>query len=70
MHLKLLQKAAEATGDFIGVQQLIKLQKFKEIHNRIAQRQLQMKQKILDLIEKYLKKDIHLQKKDRKLLMI
>ena len=29
-----------------------------------------MKQKILDLIEKHIKKDIYIQKRDRKLLMI
>ena len=37
---------------------LIKLQKCQEIPHRIAQKQSQKKQKILDLIEKYLKKDI------------
>ena len=39
--------------------------KFHKIHNKIIQRQLQM-----SMIKKYLKKDIYLQKKDKKLLMI
>ena len=41
------------------------LQKFKKTHNEITQKQLQMR-----MIKKYLKKDIYLQKKDRKLLII
>ena len=51
------QKAAEATGDLIG--------KITKIHNKIIQRQLQMR-----MLRKYLKKDMYLQKKDKKLLMI
>ena len=39
------------------------LQKSQEVQHKIVQRQLQMKHKILDLIMKYLKKDIYLQKK-------
>ena len=54
----------------------------EDLHHRIIQKQLQMKHEILDLIEKYLKKDIqnicryvcvryvYLQRRDRKLLMI
>ena len=48
---------------------VIKLQKSQEFHHRILQRHLQMKQNIIDLIEKYQKKDIHSQKKGSKLLM-
>ena len=43
---------------------LIEFKKFPTIHNRIIQKQLQMK-----MIKKYLKNDIYLQKKDRILLM-
>ena len=48
---------------------VIKLQKSQEFHHRILQRHLQMKQNIIDLIEKYQKKDIYSQKKGSKLLM-
>ena len=41
---------------------LIELQKFQKIHKKIIQIQLQMR-----TIKKYLKKDIYLQKKDKKL---
>ena len=41
-----------------------KSQKFQQIHN-IIQRQLHMR-----MIKKYLKKDIYLQKKDKKLFII
>ena len=44
---------------------LTELRKFHKIHNKIIQRQLQMK-----MIKKYLKKDIYLQKKDKRLLII
>ena len=67
------QKAAETTGDFIGNKiadaQLspttVKLRKSQKVHHRINQTQLQM-----NMIKKYLKKDISLKKKDRQLLMI
>ena len=49
---------------------LIKLLKSQKVHPRIVQKQLQIKQNILQLTEKYLKKDIYPQKKDSKLLMI
>ena len=39
---------------------LIKSQKTPEFHHRIVHKQLQMKHKILKLIEKYLKKYIHI----------
>ena len=48
---------------------VIKLQKSQEFHHRILQRHSQMKQNIIDLIEKYQKKDIYSQKKGSKLLM-
>ena len=57
---RLIQKKAEATGYLILIKLLTKLQGFQKIHNKIIQRQLQMK---------YLKKDIYHQKQDRKLLM-
>ena len=44
---------------------LIELKIFQNIHNKIIQRQLQM-----SMIKKYLKKDIYLQNKSKKLLMI
>ena len=54
------QKKAEETGDWLLINLLIGLQKFKK-----NQRQLQMR-----MIKKHLKKDIHLQKKKKKLLII
>ena len=44
---------------------LIKLRKSQEVPSRIIQNRLQ-----INMIKKYLKKDIYLQKKDRKLLTI
>ena len=74
MHLKLLQekpihRTAEVTGDSIGNKiadvvlscATMKLQKFQEIDYRTFQRHLEVKQK-------YLKKDIYFQKKNRELL--
>ena len=58
-------KTAEATGDLIGIKLLIKLQKSQQIHHSIDQRQSQMRQKILDLIEKYEKKDISPEKRQQ-----
>ena len=70
MHLKLFQKnviqqTAEATGDLIG----------NKIHNRITKILKSSPHNNLESVaneheKKYLKKDISLQKKDRKLLMI
>ena len=48
------------------IKPLINLRKSQELHHRIVQRQLKVKLKIEDLIKKYQKKDIYLQKKDRK----
>ena len=63
MRLKLLQKKQFKKQQkqlvlWSVIKLLIKLQKCQEIPHRIAQKQSQKKQKILDLIEKYLKKDI------------
>ena len=63
--IKVIQKTAEATGDLIGNKAADKLQKSQKLRNRLIQKQLQM-----NMIKKYLKKDISLQKKVRKLLMI
>ena len=38
---------------------------FKKIYSKVIQRQLQMR-----MIKKYLRKDIYLQKKDKKLLIM
>ena len=61
-----IQKRAETTFDFIGNNKIkkLKLQKFQKIHNKIIRKQLQM-----GMTKKYLKKDIYLQKKNKKLLM-
>ena len=61
-----IQKRAETTFDFIGNNKIkkLKLQKFQKIHNKIIWKQLQM-----GMTKKYLKKDIYLQKKTKKLLM-
>ena len=62
---RLIQKTAEATFKSKVIKSLIKLQKSQKIHNNIIQKELQM-----SMIKKYQKKDIYLQKKGRKLLMI
>ena len=66
MSLKLLQKkqSAEATDDLIGNKVDNKIAKFQKIHNKINQRSLQ-----INIIKEYLKKDMYLQKKDKKVLM-
>ena len=51
-----LQKAAEPTGDLIGNKTDHKITKVSELYSKIVQKKL--KPKILDLIVKYLKKDI------------
>ena len=58
------KKIAEATDDLTGNKIANKITKSEEVHHRIIQKQLQM-----NIIKKYLKKDIYLQKKHRKLLM-
>ena len=55
---RVIQKSAESTGELIDgnkIANLIKSQKFQNIHNKIIQRWLQMR-----IIKKYLKKDIYL----------
>ena len=47
----------------LAIKLMMKLQKFRELRHRIFQRHLQMKHKIVDLIEKYQRKDIYSQKK-------
>ena len=66
MSLKLLQKkqSAEATDDLIGNKVDKKIAKFQKIHTKINQRSLQ-----INIIKEYLKKDMYLQKKDKKVLM-
>ena len=49
---------------------LIKLQKFQEVRHRTVNKQLKVNKKKQGLTEKYQKKDIYLQKKGSKLLMI
>ena len=65
---RVIQKTVEATGDLVGnkiTNKITKISKTSQFHNRIVQKQLQMR-----MIKKYLKKDINFEKKDRKLLMI
>ena len=68
---RVIQKTAAATGDLMDnkiADAVAKsyhgkiTRKFQEIHNKIIQGQLQ-----ISMIKKYLKKYIHLQKKDSKL---
>ena len=59
-----IQEIAEATGDLIGNKIANKITKItKTVCFRIILRQLKLKQR-------YLKEDIYLQKKERKLMMI
>ena len=68
MRLKLIQreiqKTAEATGDLIGNKIANKSQRSENIHKKRIQRQLK-----ISMINKYLKKDTYLEKKEKKLLM-
>ena len=62
---RVIQKTREATGDLIGNKIANKITKiFKKTYNKIIQKQYQM-----NMIKKYLKKDMYLQKKDNKLLI-
>ena len=63
MHL--IQKIPAVTGNLMDNKLLIKLQESEKLHNRVIQKQLQT-----SMIKKHLKKDLYLQKKDRKLLII
>ena len=67
------KKTAEVTGDLTGK----KINGFQKIYNKIIQRERERVTSENDkeitkvrMIKKYLKKDIYLQKKDRKLLII
>ena len=60
MHLKLLRKTAEATGDLIG----------NKIANKITKVSKKLETVRMKMIKKYLKKDICVWKKDNELLMI
>ena len=62
---RVTQETAEATGDLIGNEIANRITKSQKFHRRINQKQLQM-----NMMKKYLKIDIYLQRKDRKLLMI
>ena len=62
---RVIQKIPEATGDLIGSKTADKITWGSKINNKIIRKQLQM-----SMIKKYLKKDIYLQKKDTKVLMI
>ena len=67
MHLKLFQKEqlkkGEATGNLIGHKIADKNIKSQEVHQRIVQKQLKVKQKIQDLIQKYQKRDTYFSRK-------
>ena len=69
MRLKLLQKEQfkklqKQLVIWLLMKLLKKSRKFQKIHNEIIQKHLEM-----SMIKKYLKKDVYLQKKDKKLLM-
>ena len=62
---RVIQKTAEATGDIVGNKIAVELQRSQKLRLRIFR-------KLTNVHEKEIpkKKDIHLQKKDRKLWMI
>ena len=60
-----MQKTAEATDDLVGIEIANRITKSQKVHYRLIQEQLQM-----NMLNKYQKKDIYLQKKYQKLLMI
>ena len=60
-----IQKSAEATGNFVGNKIANQVTKIWDLNHRIIQEQLQ-----INMTKEYLKKDIYLQKKDGQLLMI
>ena len=59
---RVIQKTAEATVDLIGKRIANRITKAQEVHCRIIQKQLQM-----NMIKKYLRKDVYLQKKKHKI---
>ena len=56
-----IQKAAEAVVIYLEIILRIKLQKSQKLHERVIQNHMK---------KKYLEKDIYLQNKDRRLLMV
>ena len=76
MHLKLppkraIQKAAGATGDLTGNKLGDKITKVSRTTSQNNSETVENETKTtLSMIKKYPRKDIYLQKKDRKLLMI
>ena len=52
------------------IKSLIEFQKAQKFHHRTVQKQLKMNQKMEDLITKLLNKNLYLQNKDSKLLII
>ena len=67
MHLKLLQKEQlkkeqKPSSVRLAKKFITKFQKNQKFHHRIGKGQLEMKQKLLDVIVKYQKKYIYLQK--------
>ena len=56
-----IQKAAEAVVIYLEIMLRIKLQKSQKLHERVIQNHMK---------KKYLEKDIYLQNKDRRLLMV
>ena len=53
-----IQKAAAATGDLLVIRLLIEVQKSQKLPKRLNQKRLQV-----NMVKKYLKKDIYLQTK-------
>ena len=60
-----IQKTAEATDDLVGIEIANRITKSQKVHYRLIQEQLQM-----NMLKKYQKKDIYLQKIYRKSLII
>ena len=60
-----IQKTAEATDDLVGIEIANRITKSQKVHYRLIQEQLQM-----NMLKKYQKKDIYLQKKYQNFLMI
>ena len=60
-----IQKTAEATDNLGGIEIANRITKSQKVHYRLIQEQLQM-----NMLKKYQKKDIYLQKIYRKSLMI
>ena len=61
---RIIQKTAEATDDLISNKIAVQITKLQKIHNKLIQKQLE-----ITMIKKYLKKNMYLYKKDKKLLM-